>query len=387
MIRRPHRFLLPLCLLAFLRPPLLAQWVEDSTFDAHTRKGIDHVYNLELEKAQAKFRELIRLKPNHPAGYFFLAMVEWWRILLDVDNTAHDEKFYSMLDKVIALCDRRLDRNENDLTALFFKGGSIGFRGRLRAYREEWLKAANDGRLALPIVQQAYKLSPENNDVLLGIGIYNYYAEIIPEQYPLVKPFMLFFPKGDRKTGIKQLERAAARAKYADIEASYFLMQLLHNYEKDYAKALPISQRLHERFPNNPTFHRYVGRCYAGVGQWSEMKSIFDDVLDRVRKKQYGYNATHEREAEYYLGLYDMNIAQYEAALKHFMRCDEISRNLDKQGASGFMAMANLKMGMIYDLQTKREVAVRQYGKVLKMDEYQDSRKLAEQFLKKPYGQ
>jgi tetratricopeptide (TPR) repeat protein len=379
------RLLVPLILLWSL--PAYAQWVSDSVFDAHTRQGIEHIYNLAFEKAEAEFQQLVKLQPTHPAGHFFLAMVEWWRILMDIDNTAYDEKFYSMLDRVIRLCDRRLDKDENDVTALFFKGGSIGFRGRLRAHREEWLKAANDGRLALPIVQKANRLSPQNYDVLLGIGIYNYYAEIVPEQYPFVKPAMIFFPKGDKQKGIEQLRAASEKAKYADIEAAYFLLQLYHNFEKDYNQALGLAQRLHLRFPNNPIFHRYLGRSYAAVGLWSEMKTTFEMVLSRVKLKQVGYGVAAEREAEYYLGLHAMTFNKLEEAVRRFSRCDELSRGLDKDGPSGFMTMANLKLGMVYDLLAKRDVAVSQYQKVLKWDDYMDSRRIASQYIKKPYGQ
>lgn len=378
-------FLTPL--IVTYSPRSSSQGTSDSLFDVHTRRGIEFVYNLEFENAKREFQEIVQLRPSHPAGHFFLAMVEWWRILIDIDNTAHDENFYSMIEKVIGICDQRLDHDENDIAALFFKGGAIGFRGRLRAHREEWLKAANDGRLALPIVQEAYTLAPNNFDVLLGIGIYNYYAEVIPEQYPLVKPFMLFFPKGDKNKGIGQLQRAAEKAQYADIEASYFLLQLFHNYEKDYRQALPLAQKLHRRFSNNPIFHRYLGRSYAALGLWNEMKREFSDVFQRVQKKQTGYDRSAEREAEYYLGLYDMTFNQYDTALKHFLRCDELSRMLDKDGPSGFMTMTNLKMGMIFDLQAKRDIAVLQYQKVLRWNDYMDSRRIAAEYMKKPHGQ
>lgn len=363
-----------------------AQWTGDSLAELHVRKGIDFVYNIEFDSARAHFRTVIRLHPNHPSGYFFLAMVEWWRILLDIDNKAHDEKFYRMLDGVIAMCDKRLKQNANDVTALFFKGGSLGFRGRLRANRGEWLKAANDGRRALPIVQRAFQLEPNNYDVLLGMGIYNYYAAVIPEHYPVVKPLMVFFPPGDKMKGISQLHQAQEKALYADIETQYFLVSLYYSYEKEYSQALSLALDLHKRFPNNPVFQRYVGRCYLTLNMWEEMYSVWNNVLLRVQKRQYGYDARAEREAQYYIALYKMNVGDYEEALKHFYRCDELSRTLDKDGPSGFMVLTNLKIGHIYDMQEKRHYAIKQYDKVLQWKEYQDSHKQARQYKKTPYG-
>lgn len=378
-----------LCLIIVLltQPtPAPAQWFADSTFDTQIRRGIDHVYNLEFEEARREFRDLIKQDPEHPAGHFFLAMVEWWNILIAIDDESNDERFLGMLERVIDMCDRRLDENSRDLTALFFKGGAVGFRGRLYANREDWVKAANDGRIALVIVQDAYALAPENEDILFGIGIYNYYAAVIPERYPIVKPLMIFFPAGNKERGIEQLKRAAERASYAHIEAAYFSMQLLYTYERRFDLALRYAFDLHRRYPKNPVFHRYLGRCYASMGLWPEMKRTFHEVLDAVRADRIGYASSTEREAEYYLGIAGMNDSTYDTALAHFYRCDELSRSLDTAGPSGFMVMTNLKIGMIYDIQMKREQAKHQYRKVLGMNAYQDSHKLAEQHLSIPYG-
>ncbi|MBI1802894.1 MAG: tetratricopeptide repeat protein [Ignavibacteriae bacterium] len=363
-----------------------SQWVGDPESEAHTRKGIDDVYDLKFDGARAEFKQIVNKQPDHPAGYFFLAMVDWWRIITDFDNTSYDERFLSELDHVIDLCDQRLDKNENDVAALFFKGGALGFRGRLHGNREDWVKAANDGRSAMPIVQKAYKLAPENKDILLGIGIYNYYAEIIPDKYSWVKPFMIFFPKGDKAKGIKQLHEASEHAAYANVEATYFLLQLLQNYEERYSEALPIAQKLYARYPNNVIFHKYVGRCLSAVGRWNDMHDTYGDIQHMVEQKKTGYDAYTEREAHYYLGLYEMNGTHYDAALSHFYRADELSRTLDHKEQSGFMVMTNLKIGMIYDMQQRRDLASMQYNKVLKMNDYQGAHNEAERYLKTPFA-
>jgi tetratricopeptide (TPR) repeat protein len=164
-------------------------------------------------------------------------------------------------------------------------------------------------------------------------------------------------------------------------------MQIYFMYEKDYAKALVLADNLHTRFPNNMLFHKYLGRCYVSVNNWQTAEQVFTEILNRVRTHQRGYTTSAEREAEYYLGMNDMNMRRYELALPHFYRCDELSRNLDREEPSGFMVMTNLKVGMIYDAQAKRDLAIMQYKKVLSMKEFKDSYKQAEQFLNTPYVQ
>ncbi len=365
----------------------LSQWVTNPDFDERAQRGINFVYNLEFEKAETEFRELTQLYPSHPAGTFFLGMIEWWKILIDIDDESRDEIFIQKMDDVIELCDSLLDVNENDVSALFFKGGALGFQGRLRANRSSWIKAANDGRLALPIVQRAFKLAPDNYDILLGIGIYNYYASTIPERYPIVKPVMIFFPAGDKKKGIEQLRTASEHARYAAIESKYFLLQLHYSYEKQFDTAYALAVSLLKQFPNNVLFHRYVGRSAYVLSKYAEAEQAFRQITLRCELKQRGYGVYAQREAAFYLAMVEMSRKRYDEALKYFYQCDKLCRTLDKDEASGYMALTNLRIGMIYDLQKKRNYALMQYNKVKKMRNYENAHELADQYSKEPYGQ
>ncbi len=359
----------------------------DSLFEAATRRGIENVYNLEFEKAEAEFSTLVALRPGHPAGPFFHAMVTWWRIMVDMENRQYDEGFYETLESVVAMCDSMLGQDENDIEAIFFKGGAIGFEGRLRFHRDDWLAAANAGRKALPLVRRANDLDPTNYDIYLGTGIYNYYASVIPEEYPVVKPLLLFIPAGDKKKGLRDLTTAGERARYAAVESMYFLMQIYYMYERDYAKALALADTLHTRFPGNMVFHKYLGRCLVVMGNYQRAEETFQAVLTKVRQGARGYSKGVERESMYYLGTCALEMRRLDDALGHLYRCDELSRTLDAREPSGFMTMANLKIGMVYDLQGRHDLAKQQYTKVLSLPSYKDTHVQAERYLKKPYAQ
>jgi tetratricopeptide (TPR) repeat protein len=363
-----------------------AQWIQDSTIDARLRRGIDEIYNIEFARADKDFEEVIRLIPDHPAGYFFQAMTQWWRILSNFEDESLDREFLASLDKIVSMCEKRLDKNENDVAALFYKGGAEGFKGRLRANRGSWIAAANDGLVALPAIRKAFKLDPTNCDVLLGMGIYNYYADVVPSQYPIVKPVMLFLPSGDKKTGLEQLELAAQKARYAKVEAMYFLLQTYFTYEHQYVRALDIAQQLRNKYPRNPLFHRMYGRCYVSLGYWVEAFKVFSEVEEKYRTHQPGYDVYDGREAYYYIGRHYFLAGRFEEALQNLLRCDEISRRVDKNNASGFMSMTNLMIGMVYDLQKKRGSALAQYQKVLEMKEYENTHKDARRYTEKPYA-
>ena len=355
-------------------------------FDSLVNTGIKQIYSIHFTDAEVTFRKLMADYPNHPAGRFFIAMIDWWKILLDLDVEKYDELFYQKIEDVIYNCEQILDKDPNNVDALFFKGGAIGFRGRLRAYRESWLKAADDGREALPIVEQASLLDPNNLDVQLGFGIYNYYADVIPNQYPLLKPLMIFFPDGNREKGIEQLTNTALKGKYAKYEARYFLMTLYYTYENNPYKAEEFARMLVSDFPNNPIFEKWLGRISIKRGDYASGSITFTSILAKAEKNLPGYNTQKtKREVSYYIGLQYRNTNQLDSAKYFFEMCANLSKEIDTKEESGFWINSYLYLGMISDQLNERNKAVEYYEKILDMREYINSHELAEKYLKEPF--
>jgi len=359
---------------------------QKTAFDSTVIQGIKEIYNLQFSDAQNTFNSIAAKYPDKPQGKFFLAMIDWWKILVNPDNESYDDIFYKKIDAVIDQCDDILDKDPDNEDALFFKGGAIGFRGRLRAFRDSWLKAADDGRIALPIVEKAWKLDHKNVDVQLGFGIYNYYAAVIPDEYPVIKPLMIFFPSGNKEKGIKQLENVAWNGMYAKYEARYFLMTLYFNYEKDPVEADKWAKMLTSDFPDNPVFERWSGRIAVKKGDYFTADSIFKDVLRKADKNYYGYNNPNtRREAAYYIAFKAKMVGDLVTAKNYFNQCVKYSQMIDKKEASGFIINSYLYLGMIDDLQENRNEAITYYKKLLSLREFGNSHKLAEKYLKQPY--
>lgn len=385
MINTGRRFVAGVLLAIILQVSAHAQWLPDWRTEEYVQTGIGQVYNFELDSARVTFQNVVDLYPEHPGGHFFVAMVDWMSILVNMEDTSLDDRFFDQLEKVIDLSDDILKERSHDISALFFKGGAIGFRGRLRAHRGAWVRAANDGRRALPIVRRAQQLVPDNADIYLGMGIYNYYAAVIPEKFPWVKPFLIFFPKGDKEEGLDQLRKASKGARYAGIEASYFLMQILYFNERNYREGYELAYMLHNRFPNNPLFLRYYGRFNVALGRWEEAYTTFLPILDRYEQGQKGYSLAAVREAEYYVAQYLFINKEFEEALYHYAAVLDYSEQIDSDIQSGFVILATLRKGMIYDALGEREKALEYYRRVHSMDDYQGSRNLAQRYTETPY--
>jgi len=382
IIKKNIRAVLAILILFIIAENNFAQTAE---FDSLINTGINQIYNIKFEEAEKTFIQLKELYPNHPAGTFFDAMIVWWKIMLDQNNEQYDEFFEDKLEEVIDYCDDILDEEPENVDALFFKGGALGFRGRLYSIRKEWFDAALDGKDALPLVYEAYGIDPQNEDVKLGFGIYNYYAEAIPEKYPFIKPAMIFFPSGDKEKGIEQLKTAASKAKYAAVESQFFLMNLYYQFENDYNKAFEYAESLHKKFPDNPIFEKYMGRIFVKKGKYGNAAVYFNDIKYKCENKLLGYNSLLLREASYYLGVDYMRRNKIDSAQVSFEVCVDLSNELEKDSdeESGFQINALLYLAKVATQLKEDEKAIKYYESILEMRNYRNSHKKADNYLKK----
>lgn len=353
-------------------------------FDSLIQKGINQIYSLEFEDAEETFGLIKKYEPEHPATKFFPAMVTWWKIMADLDNEEFDKILIKQLDETIEFCDNLLKKNPTNIDAIFFKGGALGFRGRLYSIRESWLNAASDGKDAMPLVHRAFALDSTNVDVQLGFGIYNYYADVIPEKYPFLKPVMFFFPKGDRYKGLEQLVNAAYNGKYTKAESKYFLMTLYYKFEDNDIEALKYAEELIEQFPNNPAFHKHYGRLLRRTSHITKSTEEFKEMYRRCEVNMRGYNDKIRREASYYIADEHWRNADFDEAIKYYKECSDLSVSFDQED-DGFNVISLLQIGKIYDVLGKRDTAIAYYKKVLKLDKHRDSHDQAKLYLKEPF--
>lgn len=363
-----------------------SQWaIMTHKTDSLVQIGSKHIYNIKFDEARVCFEKVIKLNPNHPAGYFLDAMVEYWKISIFRNTRAYDQIFLNKVEKVLTICDKILVENNTDITALFFKGGILGYRARFYSNSEQWLSATYDAKTAFDIMQQCLIKAPNNNDIMLGTGIYNYFAAAIPEKYPIAKPFMTFLPNGNKKIGILQLRSSALYAKYTPIEAKVTLMQVFYSFENDMNEALFYSKGLLDSFPNNPYFHRYVGRVYVRMSNWDSLENIWRNIVNRSLDKWTGYDNHAAKEGCYYVGLALQRKNEIEKSQKYLFKCVEIADATETE-PSGFKSSALLKIGMNFDKLKNRKKAVEYYNRVLSIKDYDGSHEKARNFIKNAYN-
>lgn len=359
-----------------------AQWsILQSDADSLVRAGADHIYNVQFDSAEVAFNEVIKRYPEHPAGYFLQAMVDWWRLSLYRYTDKLNSDFLKKIDKVVDVSDKLLSQNIYDITGLFFKGGALGYRARFYSNEKQWFSAATDGKEAYDILMKAHEKAPGNHDIMLGTGLFNYFAVAIPEDYPILKPVVMFFPPGNKKLGLLQLRASMLHSRYSSVEAEVALLQVYYSFEKDFDLAFYYANDLYTRYPKNPYFHRYVGRTYVKLGKWDMIEETWRDIVKKCLSRQLGYDNLTAREGLYYVGLSLQRKGDNDMAIKYLKKCIDVSEYVDGDEETGFYSSSLLKLGISFQKLNDKKNALKYFKQVMDVKDYQNNHETAKKYI------
>jgi len=349
------------------------------------KRGLDSLYNMAFDDAEAAFEQIEARYPDHPVGPFLNGLNVWWRILPDLENTAHDDDFYRYMQATVDRADALLDDTPDHFDATFFKGIALALQARLKSNRGEWISSVRHGRRSIRYVRTAQEKAPHIDDFAFGRGMYDYYAAIIPEEYSAARMVMWMLPDGDREGGLQMIHQAAEEGWYIQSEARYFLTQIYTLYEDDYAEARRHIDWLREAHPHNSYFHAYAGRLHSRQGHLRKARAVFEEVVERHEEGWTGYNIPIAQEAYFHLARERFVRRDYETALQHLARIESLHAS-DEVEDRQYVALGRLYQGMIYDATDRRDLAVNRYRIVLSMEEHGTTHERAERYLDEPYG-
>lgn len=318
----------------------------DRGIQIETTAAIDNMYNFNFHASENEFKWLLVKYPYHPIGHFLVGLNYWWRIVPDTGIKKYDDVIHGYMDKSIDLGGDLLKEDKTNKEAAFFIAAAYAFKGRLYAERESWVKSAWAGKQAMKYLELSRGDDDINPELVFGDGLYNFYSKWIQENYKSLKPILTFFRKGDKKTGIAQLENVSLNAFYTRMEARYFLVQI-YAMENQNEKARQLSNMMHTLYPNNSFFHRYAARSSFVLGRMSEAEMYARELLDNIAAKKYGYGANEGRYAAYIMGYVNHNLKRdYGAAKFYYQKCMEFAQSNDSE-ESGYYLGALLALGDI----------------------------------------
>lgn len=332
--------------------------------------AVNNMYNFKFTEAEREFRWLKFKYPQHPLPDFLLGLSQWWKIMPNIDEERYDKNFLVFMDSAIYKAEQMYKENPQNKEAAFFLAAAHGFKGRLYSERRSWRKAASAGSSALKYLEVGKKTDQEffHPELLFGDALFNYYSVWIPENYPLLKPILIFFPKGDKALGLQQLKDVASNSFYSRTEAQYFLMRILYYEEKDVEGGYELSRYLHLTFPDNPYFHRFYVMLSYLRGRATETEKGSLEILRKIDERMPGYEATSGRYAAFFLGQIAESRREHDKAKDFYRKAISYGEESEAQ-ESGYYLYALLNLAKLYQKEGNKKQAdvyfnqIRKYAK------------------------
>jgi len=266
----------------------LSDRLHAQTVDKILDQSYRSMYNLEFDAALKTAEDAKEISPDDPLPWMAQACAilfrEFERLhILSSEMFTSDEKFAArkaqnwapaskkQFETALAgaetLAQRRLDRDKNDIRALFAMTIVNGLRADNAALIEKKnLTALGFTKSANAYAERLLARAPDYYDayVATGLGKYLIGAKAAPVRWVL----RLGGIKGDQEEGLKELTLAANRGHYLAPFARILLAcdDLRHKNKPEARKKLIW---LSQQFPNNPHFHEEMAKLdsrRAGAG-------------------------------------------------------------------------------------------------------------------------
>jgi len=265
-----------LILILLFAPVSVSPQDQQARLDALRAEGYEALYNLDYEGARSRFKKMIDLAPDHPAGAQCYASSLWvqhlneaWKLksTLYSDN-AKDEKtradrkqsdeFRRWTRQAKQLSEARLRKDAKDVEALYFLGAAEGLEAAFAAGVErKFMPAFRAGTDSVERHRAVLKLAPDFHDAELTIGLMNYVVGSLPLPAKMLAATMGV--RGSKKRGLEALERVAGKGKWARDLARMLLIDL-YQREKRYEDAANMAHELAEKYPRNYLFKQLSHR-------------------------------------------------------------------------------------------------------------------------------
>jgi len=353
---------------------------QEITVNKNIIRGIELLYNWEFYESENLFYGEIAKKTDDPMGYFYIAMVTWSKLASGFWSPEMVKQYGERIDKAISVARQRIEKGEADSFTYLYLGGALGFKGRFQLMQRKWFSSFLLALEAIDALKTSLKMDPGNKDALFGLGIFDYYTARLSGALKFLS--YLLIHKGDKVEGLRKMHIAAEEAIYSTVEAKSLLLHIYLFLEPGYSKALPLAEEMAFRFKESPHNIYLKGVTYVRLGMHSKYRVIVDYLKRRGQKETSSVKASiwDKRglylEASYYLfhHRYEMARLKLQAIL--------FQKNPEKDPF--MIAWPLLKIGMSYDLENKRKMALDYYKNILQMKNGAGAQFLAEKYIDEP---
>lgn len=366
--------------------------------DASTRKGFDHFYNLEYDKAIREFEASQQAHPNDPfainhtlAGVTFK---ELYRIgALDTEAYAADgfltkkplvpldpkvrDRVKQLSDQSLALSQARLDKNPNDVDALYARGVTRGLRAAYTGIAEKaWFSGLRSAVAARHDHERVLELDPKYIDAKVVVGTHLYIVGSL--NWPTKVAASIVGISGNKQKGLEYLREASTGAHSEVASDADIILALFLRREQKYNEAQQVVAHMQTTFSRNSLVASEYAHLLNAAGHGPEAIAAYRKVIVNCRNNV--YSSCRIEIPAYGLGEALRGQRQYlEAAEAYELAASSNTTEPELR------QKATLAAGEMYDVLQKRDTALAKYRAVVAENSASGSAELARRYIKQAY--
>jgi tetratricopeptide (TPR) repeat protein len=338
--------------------------------------AFDHFYNLDYDRAVKEFEQVLQKHPDDAFAVNHLLTAVLFRELyrmgaLNTGDYANDsfvgtahrpadpkakERIKGLVERAFQLEEKTLSAKENDIDGLYARGVTRAQFATYTALIERaWFSALRNGVGARRDHERVLELSPNYTDAKLIVGAHNYVMGSLP--WGVRAAVSMVRLSGSKEKGLEYLQEAANSSGETSVDAKILLI-LFYRREQRFNDSLAIVRGMMPQYPQDVLLFLEEGNLLRALGRNQEAATAYRKIWQAGREGR--YPNLHYETAAYSLGELLRSQKDYWGASAAYEQVNEVP-----QPDPEIQAKANLAAGEMYDLQQKRDLALKKYESVV----------------------
>jgi hypothetical protein len=253
--------------------------------EVQCRRPLDLLYDGRMQEALEESAERTAAHPDDALVAYVDALAFVWKVEQRPELTTFDKDLERRVGRAVALADVRLRAAPGDTRALLARAGAWGVSSRYHMFRLHKSEAARDAARMRADLLAVRDRDPENADALFGLGLYDYYADVLPRIMKLLRVFTRM-PGGDRERGLRALEKAEGSAVLHRTEVQLQLYEIYAWYEKRPDRALREIRELARRHPGWPLWNlKLAEHLRDRMGLYAQSAQVTRRVMEAEERR------------------------------------------------------------------------------------------------------
>lgn len=317
-------------------------------------KGIELANNFQWEKSDDTFQKLIDQHPDDPQGYFYKARNHAWAYLSSKSKIEYDE-FFRLSDLALKKAEQTLDADSKNELAIFISGTTYNYRGIVYGKAESYVNAIWAFQKSSSYLKDLLAKNNKFYDAYLGLGIINLVLSDIPAAFKWA--LSVAGLQSDKNSGLNFLKSASQNGRYLRTEAQYYLSQVYSDNLLNYKASENYLRKLTAQFPNNVLFQYSFATLLMKERKLAEAESVLQRLAKADTNKKFRQVISY---VNFSLGDIHYRKNEFSKAVEYY------NKFLRSNSFQEYTGIANLRLGIAYEINGDRNAAIRCFEKAQK---------------------